>query len=439
MNELLNYTKIVHYRKIFVISITILIISCGNTTVHEEKNTQPAPDSSVENNPLDTLRLKKGKNEEKIYKTDILTGADQTKLYVEYLKDKKVAITANQTSVIENTHLVDSLLSLGINITKVFALEHGFRGNIQAGEHIKNGVDVKTGIPIISLYGKNKTPNAEQLKDVDVIIFDVQDVGARFYTYISSLHYIMLGAAENYKTVMILDRPNPNGHYVAGPILKEKYKSFVGMHPVPIVHGMTIGEYAQMINGENWLGENIKCELKIIPCKNYSHNDFYEIKINPSPNLNTMAAIYMYPSLCLFEGTNVSVGRGTNKPFRIIGMPNLKIGDYKFTPKSMESAKNPPYKDKECIGFDLTDYGNMMMRNEKDLHLFWLLGMYENTPDKNGFFSKDGMFNLLAGTDELQKQIKAGKTEEEIKESWKEGLDAFKKIRKKYLLYGDFE
>lgn len=438
MSEMLNYTKIVHFRKLFAISITIIFISCGNTTVSEDKSTANENTVSTKEE-VDTLRATKGKSEESLYKTNILTGADQTQLYLNELKGKKVAITANQTSVIGNTHLVDSLLSHGIEITKVFALEHGFRGNVQAGEHIKNGVDTKTGIPIVSLYGKNKTPTAEQLKDVDIIIFDLQDVGARFYTYISSLHYIMLGAAENNKTVMILDRPNPNGHYIAGPILQEKYKSFVGMHPVPIVHGMTIGEYAQMINGENWLGDEKKCELKVIPCKNYSHNDFYEVKIKPSPNLSTMASIYLYPSLCLFEGTIVSVGRGTDKPFTIIGMPNLKTGDFKFTPKSVEAAKNPPYKDKECIGFDLTDYGNMMMRNEKDLHLFWLLGMYENSPDKNTFFNKNGMFNLLAGTDELQKQIKAGKTEEEIKASWKEGLETFKTIRKKYLLYKDFE
>ena len=435
---MLSYIKINHYRKLIGICIAILFISCGNTTV-DNKKTDASNSSEKEETNYDTLKKVKKKNSDLTFSENILTGADQTDLYLELLKGKKIAITANQTSVIGNAHLVDSLKNAGVNITKVFALEHGFRGNVQAGEHIKNGVDTKTKIPIVSLYGKNKQPSAETLKDVDIIIFDLQDVGARFYTYISSLHYLMLAAAENNKTILILDRPNPNGHYVAGPVMEKKYESFVGMHPVPIVHGMTIGEYAQMINGESWLGENKKCDLKIIKCKNYTHNDFYEIKIKPSPNLSSMASIYMYPSLCLFEGTNVSVGRGTDKPFRTIGMPGLKTGDYKFTPKSVEAAKNPPHKDKECTGFDLTDFGNMMMRNQKDIYLFWLIGMYENCPDKNKFFSTDGMFELLVGTADLQKQIKEGKTEEEIKKTWEPKLTEFKQKRKKYLLYEDFE
>ncbi len=435
---MLSYIKINHYRKLIGICIAILFISCGNTTV-DNKKTDASNSSEKEETNYDTLKKVKKKNSDLTFSENILTGADQTDLYLELLKGKKIAITANQTSVIGNAHLVDSLKNAGVNITKVFALEHGFRGNVQAGEHIKNGVDTKTKIPIVSLYGKNKQPSAETLKDVDIIIFDLQDVGARFYTYISSLHYLMLAAAENNKTILILDRPNPNGHYVAGPVLEKKYESFVGMHPVPIVHGMTIGEYAQMINGEGWLGENIKCDLKIISCKNYTHNDFYEIKIKPSPNLSTMASIYLYPSLCLFEGTNVSVGRGTDKPFRAIGMPELKTGDYKFTPKSVEAAKNPPHKDKECLGFDLTDFGNMMMRNQKDIYLFWLIGMYENCPDKSKFFTTDDMFELLVGTADLQKQIKEGKTEEEIKKTWEPKLTEFKQKRKKYLLYEDFE
>lgn len=436
---MLSYIKINHYRKLFGICTAILFVSCGNTIAEKGKETDhAAATAKTETDAGDKDSLKK-KISDLTYSSTILTGADQTDLYLDFLKGKKVAITANQTSVIGETHLVDSLKSSGVNITKVFALEHGFRGNIQAGEHVKNGVDTKTKIPIVSLYGKNKQPSAETLKDVDVIIFDLQDVGARFYTYISSLHYLMLAAAENNKTILILDRPNPNGHYVAGPVLEKKFESFVGMHPVPIVHGMTIGEYAQMINGEGWLGENKKCDLKIIPCKKYTHKDFYEIKIKPSPNLSTMASIYLYPSLCLFEGTEVSVGRGTDQPFRIIGMPGLKTGDFKFTPKSVQAAKNPPHKDKECLGFDLTDFGNMMMRNQKDIYLFWLIGMYENCPDKSKFFTSDGMFELLAGTGDLQKQIKEGKTEEEIKKTWEPKLTEFKKIRKKYLLYEDFE
>jgi uncharacterized protein YbbC (DUF1343 family) len=435
---MLNYTKIGQYRKLIGFCTIVLLISCGNTAP-ENKTDKSNSDGTKHETKSDTLKNRKKPKDDLTFKTNILTGADQTNLYLEFLKGKKIAITANPTSVIGETHLVDSLKSLGLDIKKVFALEHGFRGNIQAGEHVKNGMDKKTGLPIISLYGKNKQPTAEQLKEVDVIVFDLQDVGARFYTYISSLHYIMLAAAENNITVLILDRPNPNGHYVAGPVMEKEHESFVGMHPVPIVHGMTIGEYAQMINGEGWLGENKKCELKVIPCKNYTHNDFYEIKIKPSPNLSTMASIYLYPSLCLFEGTNVSVGRGTDKPFRIIGMPGLKSGDFTFTPKSVEAAKNPPHKDKECTGFDLTDFGNMMMRQQKDIYLFWLIGMYENCSDKNNFFTKDGMFELLAGTSELKKQIKDGKTEEEIKKTWEPGLKKFKETRKKYLLYQDFE
>lgn len=436
---MLSYIKINHYRKLIGVCTAIVFISCGNTTV-ENKESKTSSENQEPVQKTDTLKKQDNqKRESLVFSKKILTGAEQTDLYLSLLKDKKVAITANQTSVIGETHLVDSLKSSGVKITKVFALEHGFRGNIQAGEHVKNGMDTKTKIPIVSLYGKNKQPSAETLKDVDIIIFDLQDVGARFYTYISSLHYLMLAAAENNKTILILDRPNPNGHYVAGPVMEKKYMSFVGMHPVPIVHGMTIGEYAQMINGEGWLGENKKCDLKVIPCKNYTHNDFYEVKIKPSPNLSTMASIYLYPSLCLFEGTNVSVGRGTDKPFRIIGMPGLKTGDFKFTPKSVEAAKNPPHKDKECIGFDLTDFGNEMMRNQKDMYLFWLIGMYENCPDKTKFFTTDGMFELLAGTADLQKQIKEGKTEEEIKKSWEPKLTEFKKMRKKYLLYEDFE
>lgn len=437
---MLNYTKITQYRnKLTLVCVAIIFISCGNTSSDAVASDASITSATENEKSVDTLKTRKKPREGLTFKTDILTGADQTDLYLSLLKDKKVAITANQTSVIGNTHLVDSLKSAGVNITKVFALEHGFRGNIQAGEHIKNGVDTKTGIPIVSLYGKSKQPSAEQLKNVDIIVFDLQDVGARFYTYISSLHYIMLSAAENNKTVIILDRPNPNGHYVAGPVLEKKQESFIGMHPVPIVHGMTIGEYAQMINGEGWLGENKKCDLKVITCKNYSHDDFYEVKIKPSPNLSTMAAIYMYPSLCLFEGTEVSVGRGTDKPFSIIGMPGLKTGDYKFTPKSVDAAKNPPHKDKECTGFDLTDFGNMMMRQQKDIYLFWLIGMYQNCPDKSKFFTNDGMFDLLAGNSTLRQQIKDGKTEEEIKKTWEPELKKFKEIRKKYLLYEDFE
>jgi len=290
---------------------------------------------------------------------------------------------------------------------------------------------------LISLYGNNKKPTPEQLKGIEVMIFDIQDVGARFYTYISTMHYVMEACAENKIRLVILDRPNPNGHFVDGPILEEKYKSFVGLHPVPIVHGMTIGEYAQMLNGEKWLKNGVQCTLTIIPIKNYTHNTIYELPIKPSPNLKTMSAVYLYPSLCLFEGTPISVGRGTEKPFQIIGHATMKSDKFTFTPKSMEGAKDPKYKNQLCFGHDLTDYGTIYMRGSKSINLFWLINSYKDFPEKEGFFNE--MFNLLAGTNQLQMQIKAGKTEEEIKATWQKGLISFKSVRKKYLLYKDFE
>ncbi len=364
-------------------------------------------------------------------------GAERTSLYINELIGKKVGIVANHTSMIKNTNLVDSLLSLNINVLRVFSPEHGFRGTADAGEKIKSNIDKKTGLPIISLYGKNKKPMPEQVKDLDVLIFDIQDVGARFYTYISTMHYVMEACAENHKKLIILDRPNPNGHYVDGPILEEKFKSFVGMHPVPIVHGMTIGEYAQMINGEGWLTNHVKCDLLIIKVKNYNHKTFYELPIKPSPNLPNMSSIYLYPSLCLFEGTPISIGRGTDLPFQVVGHPQLKSDRYSFTPKSMLGAKTPKLEGKKCNGYNLSFFGTEYMKGKGSINLFWLIDIYKKFPEKKGFFNE--MFNLLAGTDQLQNQIKTGKTEEEIIASWKEGITKFKKIRKKYLLYKDFE
>lgn len=372
------------------------------------------------------------------YDTTIITGAQRIPEYLQTLKGKKIAVTANQTSMVGNVHLIDTLKSLGINITKIFALEHGFRGNVQAGEHIKNGKDIKTAIPIVSLYGNNKKPKSEILKDVDIILFDIQDVGARFYTYISSLHYIMESAAENNKPLIILDRPNPNGFYVDGPVLDIKFKSFVGMHPVPVVHGMTIGEYAQMINGEGWLTGNKKCNLQIITCLNYEHNDFYQLPVKPSPNLPNMDAVYLYPSICFFEGTTVSVGRGTDYPFQCIGMPGFKAGTYSFTPYSTEAAKNPPHKDVMCTGYDLRGMGQLI-RHEKRINLQWLIDMYNYCPDRTLFFENTNMFNLLAGNAILKEQIKNFVPEDIIRGSWQKGLKEFKEIRKKYLLYQDFE
>lgn len=368
---------------------------------------------------------------------DIKTGAYATSEYLQFLKGKSVAVVANQSSIINKTHLVDSLLTLGVKIKKVFCPEHGFRGIVDAGEKVKSEKDEKTGLSIISLYGKNKKPTPEQLKDVDIVVFDIQDVGVRFYTYLSTLHYVMEACAENKKQLIVLDRPNPNGYYVDGPVLENEYKSFLGLHPVPIVYGLTIGEYAQMINGEGWLKDGIKCDLKVITCKDYSHKDLYELPVRPSPNLPNMAAVYLYPSLGLFEGTVVSVGRGTDLPFQVIGHPFLEKANYTFVPQPKTGAMEPKYKGQTCYGYNLSDFGNEFMKNYKKIYLYWLIGTYQNTPDKTTFFDQN--FNFHAGNATLQKQIKDGVTEEEIRKSWQEGIKKFKMIRKKYLLYPDFE
>jgi len=369
---------------------------------------------------------------------DIRTGAAQTDKYLSRLNGKTVAVVANQTSRVGKTHLIDTLLSLGININKVFAPEHGFRGMADAGEHVKNFKDKKTGLPIVSLYGGNKKPTANDLRNIDVVLFDIQDVGVRFYTYISTMHYVMEACAENNKDFIVLDRPNPNGFYVDGPVLETKYKSFVGMHPVPLVHGMTIAEYAKMINGEGWLKNGIKCKLNYILCEGYSHKDHYQLPVKPSPNLPDMAAVYLYPSVGLFEGTVISVGRGTDKPFKVIGHPELKNTKFNFTPVSVPGATNPPYKGEVCYGFDLSDFGDIYIKSYGEIYLYWLMSIYENFPEKEEFFNSNGFFNLLAGNSTLKQQIIEEKSESEITQSWQEGLVNFKKTRKKYLLYPDF-
>jgi uncharacterized protein YbbC (DUF1343 family) len=357
---------------------------------------------------------------------NIVLGAERTDTYLPLLKNKNVGVVANQTSMIANTHLVDSLLSLGIDVVKVFSPEHGFRGKADAGAIIEDGIDSKTGIPIISLYGNNKKPTREQLLGIDVLVFDIQDVGVRFYTYISTLHYVMEAAAENNIKVIVLDRPNPNGHYVDGPILDTNFKSFVGMHPVPIVHGMTIGEYAKMINGENWI--TTRCELIVIEMENYTHNTNYDLPIKPSPNLQNARAVNLYPSLCLFEGTNISVGRGTDYPFQHFGAPYLK-SNYSFMPKSGEGSKYPKHEDIVCFGTDLRFQEDYLTA----LNLNWIIETFKQCSEKEEFFNN--FFDKLAGTDKLKKQIIAGMTAKEIKASWQEGLEKFKKIRKKYLIY----
>lgn len=367
-----------------------------------------------------------------IAQSQILTGAERSDLYLPSLQGKKVGLVGNQTSILpqsDNRHVVDYLLEKGVQITKVFVPEHGFRGTADAGEKVDNSIDQKTGLPIISLYGNNKKPSAEQIKDLDVVIFDLQDVGTRFFTYISTMHYVMEACAEQGKKVIIFDRPNPNGNYVDGPMLKAGYESFVGMHPIPVVHGLTVGELAQMINGEKWLKGEITADLEVIPVANWTHDQAYSLPVKPSPNLPSDLAIKLYPSTCFFEGTVMSLGRGTYEPFMMYGYPDPKFGEFTFTPVSIDGmSKTPPHQDKLCYGVDL--------RGESMDHQFtlkYLLDAYRKSGMKEQFFNN--FFNTLAGTDELKKQILAGKTEAEIRESWKEGLEAYKQMREKYLIY----
>jgi uncharacterized protein YbbC (DUF1343 family) len=367
----------------------------------------------------------------------IQTGAENYSAYLPLLKDKKVGIVTNQTGVLNyysseetqvNLNIVDFLLAKKINLQKIFAPEHGFRGTADAGEHVVDGKDTKTGLPIISLYGDNKKPKPEQLAGIDILVFDLQDVGARFYTYISSLHYVMEACAENNIQLIVFDRPNPNGSIVDGPILEKEFTSFVGMHPIPILHGMTIGEYAQMINGEKWLKNEAKCKLIVIPCLNYKHDMFYSLPMKPSPNLPNDQAINLYASLCLFEGTNVSVGRGTEKQFQIYGSPFLPKSEFSFTPIPNFGAKEPLYKNQLCYGEDLTKASKV-----SKLELKWIIKAYNETIDKTKFFNP--FFTKLAGTKKLQQQIESGLSETEIRKSWEKGLTDFKEMRKKFLIY----
>jgi uncharacterized protein YbbC (DUF1343 family) len=357
---------------------------------------------------------------------ELVLGAEKINEIINCINNKNVAIVANQTSVVKNTHLVDTLTSLNQNIMLIFSPEHGFRGEADAGENIKDGVDTKTGIPILSLHGKHKKPTKESLENIDIIIFDIQDVGARFYTYISTLHYILEAASEQGIQVIVLDRPNPNGHYIDGPILEEKYKSFVGKHPIPIVHGMTIGEYAKMIIGEKWIEQN--CNLKIIKMENYNRENIYDLPIKPSPNLPNKKAINLYPSLCLFERTTISIGRGTDYPFQHFGAPFLE-NNYSFTPVSGEGSKYPKHENKICFGIDLRFQKKIL----NSINLDWIIECYNKSSEKENFFTLN--FDKLAGTDKLRLKIISGMSAEKISETWKEGLVEFQKIREKYLLY----
>lgn len=386
----------------------------------------------------------------------IITGAQRQQLYLPLLKDKRVGVVTNQTGVrdgfkiigkisckkdpvtsdcalFEQISIVDFLLAKEINVKKIFSPEHGFRGDADAGATVKSGKDIKTGLPIISLYGKNKKPTKEQISDLDIIIFDIQDVGARFYTYISTLHFVMEAAAENGVKAIVLDRPNPNGHYIDGPVLKSEFKSFVGMHPVPVVYGMTIGEYARMINGEGWLAKGVKCDLTVIPLLNYTHKTKYSLPVKPSPNLPNDESVNLYPSTCFFEAFNGSEGRGTDKPFQVYGSPFLKNMDYQFTPEPNLGSSNPRFKGQVCYGEDLSKTPFL-----SEINLSWLIKAKQNYVGKEDFWIKNSgeyWVDKLAGTDELREQIDAGWTEVQIKESWKLNIEEFKKIRLKYLIY----
>lgn len=389
--------------------LLILMMSCG-TTPRAQSATTGTPRPSVTASP-------------------VLTGADQLDLVLPILSQKRVALVVNYTATVGKTHLVDTLRARGIHIQKILAPEHGFRGTVEAGELIKDGLDTKTGLPVVSLYGNNKKPTAEQLQDVDVVVFDIQDVGVRFFTYISTLHYIMEACAEQNKAVVVLDRPNPNSDYIDGPVLDMSQRSFVGMHPIPVVHGLTVGELARMINGEGWLANAVQCNLQVVPLKNWSHDQHYVLPIRPSPNLPNDQAIRLYPSVCLFEGTVISLGRGTQTPFQVIGHPDLKGMAYSFTPVSIPGmAKNPPHENKTCYGLDLRQ-----VKVERQINLQYIRDLYQAYPDKEKFFIN--YFEKLAGNTILRQQIIQGMSEADIRASWAKDIAAYKIKRQPYLLY----
>jgi len=367
--------------------------------------------------------------------SEMALGNSRLSEYLPLIKEKRVGLLVNHTSVIGSTHLVDSLLSLGVNIKRIFTPEHGFRGDADAGEKIAGYVDPKTGLEVISLYANTKKPTPQNLNGLDCVIIDLQDVGVRFYTYNSTMHYLMEACAENKVTVIILDRPNPNGNYIDGPVLDLKFKSFVGMHPIPIVHALTMGELALMINGEGWLKNGIKCQLKVIQVKNNNRKTIYPIPIKPSPNLPNILSIRLYPSLCLFEGTDISVGRGTNKPFCIVGYPDKQFGTYEFTPISLTGmSKNPPHQNKTCYGINLQ---NESIKSQFTLKYILEFEKKWNRPEP--FITNSKFFSMLAGNDLLQAQIKNGLTEDSIKQTWATDLKHYRALRKKYLIYPDFE
>lgn len=404
---------------IFISMFAIIFVCCNNTGKSNITNTEQEP------------LIKED--------TTVYPGIYQTEQYFSLLEGKKTGIVSNQTGIINNIHLTDTLLASGIDVVKVFCPEHGFRGLADAGAKVDNSTDPKTGLPIISLYGKNKKPSVEQMQGLDIVVFDLQDVGVRFYTYISTLHYVMEACAENNIPLIILDRPNPNAHYIDGAILDTaNHRSFIGMHPVPVVYGMTIGEYGKMINGEKWLKNGIQCELTVIPCKNYNHNTKYSLPVKPSPNLPNDRSIELYPTLCFFESTILSIGRGTNKQFQIIGHPsfaNIKEADFEFTPMPNEGATDPVLNAQKCFGFDLSANNSIFDWKDNQLNIGLIIKVYQLFPEKEKFFKKSNSIELLAGYSDFRKQIENGSSEEDIRKGWQQGIENFKITRLKYLIY----
>jgi uncharacterized protein YbbC (DUF1343 family) len=435
---------------LFILFFMIVSGSNGQKSVaitDRQKLTEKFPKTAHANNAKDRPAM---------YSGSIITGADRIEVYLPFIKGKRIGLFANQTSMVGDSYLADTLRKLGVNIKVMFGPEHGFRGTANAGERVGNYTDIETGITVISLYGQKTKPSPEDIKDLDVLIFDVQDVGTRFYTFISSMQELLEAALENHKPLLLLDRPNPNGFYVDGPVLDPKFKSFVGMQPVPINYGMTIGEYAMMLLGEKWLSEKANAvnaynittnptvdtpfHFLVIKCKNYTHKSKYVLPVKPSPNLPEIQAIYLYPTTCLFEGTALSEGRGTAKPFEYIGHPLLPKNMFSFTPNPNEGAKSSKHYGKVCYGWNFGGKPEEVLKKVNNkIQLKWLIDAYKIFPGKDSFFLKTNSFNRLAGNDVLMQQIKEGKSEQEIRKSWEPALSEFKKIRKKYLLYEDFE
>ncbi len=411
------------YFRLIILLASFVVVSC--TQSRRLQKPQPSPSVESRENTFEAYP-----------KPAIKPAAERTRQYFSKLDDKRIGVVANQTSLIGQIHLVDSLLSAGKHVVRVFSPEHGFRGQAEAGELVGNNIDAKTGLALISLYGDHRKPTPQDMEGLDLVLFDLQDVGARFYTYISTLTLVMEACAENKIPLLVLDRPNPNGFYIDGPLLEPGFTSFVGLHPVPIVHGMTMAEYACMVNGEFWLKDSLHCDLDWVEVSGYNHKKLYRLPVRPSPNLPDMESVYLYPSLCLFEGTIVSVGRGTDNPFSIIGYPGFLDGDYKFTPESRVGASlNPTYKGLECSGLYLRGEIPDLV-NDPGIRLKWLILMYNSYPDKAKFFTS--FFNKLSGSGKLRQQIEAGLSEAEIKATWQDDLERFQKTRHKYLLYHDF-